>query len=42
MKQKRTFYKTFSSSENVLELQCLVDNLLDDLGLLLFMNTTLP
>ena len=42
MKQKRTFYKTFSSSENVLELQSLVDNLLDDLGLLMFMNTTLP
>ena len=42
MKQKRTFYKTFGSSENVLQLTCLVDNLLDDLGLLMFMNATLP
>ena len=42
VKQKRTFYKTFGSSENVLQLPCLVDNLLDDLGLLMFMNATLP
>ena len=38
MKKKRTFYKTFCSMRNFSELQCLVDNLVDVLELLVFIN----
>ena len=39
--KKRTFRKTFCSSQNVLELQCPVDDLLDFLELSMFINAYL-
>ena len=41
MKKKRTFCKTFCSLQNVLELQCSVDYLLD-VELSLFINGSFP
>ena len=41
VKKKRTFCKTFHSTQNVLELQCLVDNLVDLLELSMFIDVSL-
>ena len=41
VKKKRTLHKTFCSVQNVLELPCLVDNLVDFLELSVFANASL-
>ena len=38
MRKRRTFHKIFHSMQNFLELQYLVDNLVDFLELLMFIN----
>ena len=42
MKEKITFHKVFSSMQNFLELQCLIDDLVDFLELSMFINASLP
>ena len=42
MKKKRTPHKTFRSVQNLLELQCLVDELVDFLELSMILNAYLP
>ena len=41
MKKKRIFCKIFRTVQNVLELQCLVDDLPEFLELLMFINASL-
>ena len=41
MKKKRIFCKIFRTVQNGLELQCLVDDLLEFLELLMFINASL-